>query len=198
MHCEEEDPMKVWPVPAVLTILLCAASAGAQPVPPWATVDSSAWANEANATWISDMARCSPSSALAATMKRGHWKTYPYELTTGQKGTMVWTSATAKAPALRIPLGVKGWYAIFVGLFSGANSSVAWIKLSTDAAPLERSGSGGDYPLTPSGARESGAYGNFRDTFFKVAELNGDETIQFAPQTEGFTSACGVGYVKLI
>src|SRR5579871_503319 len=104
--------MRHWLVLVVLIASLQAASAGAGTVPPWATVDSSAWANEARATWISDMSRCSPSSALAATMKRGHWKTYPYELTTGRKGTMVWTSATAKAPALRIPLGVKGWYAI--------------------------------------------------------------------------------------
>jgi hypothetical protein len=168
------------------TIWLWAAAASAQTLPPWAVPDSSAWANETRATWITDMSRCSPSSALATTMRRGHWKTYTYELTTGRKGTMVWTSAAAKAPALKIPLGVKGWYAIFVGLFSGANGSVAWLKLNTDVAPMERSNSNGDY------------YGNFRDTFFKVAELNGSETLQIAPQTVGFTSPCGVGYVKLI
>ncbi|HXG24664.1 MAG TPA: hypothetical protein VNJ09_08935 [Chthonomonadales bacterium] len=178
--------MKFWLVPTVLAILLCTKSAGTETIPPWATPDSSAWANETKAIWITDMSRCNPSSALSITMKRGHWKTYPYELTTGQKGIMVWTSATAKAPALRIPLGVKGWYAIFVGLFSGANGSVAWIKLNTDVAPLKRSNSNADY------------YGNFRDTLFKVAQLNGDETLQFAPQTEGYASACGVGYVKLI
>src|SRR5215469_4731346 len=145
-------------VVAVLMATLQVTSARAQMLPPWATPDSRAWANEARATWITDMARCSPASALSATMRRGHSKTYSYELIGGRKGAMVWTSATARAPALQIPLGVKGWYAIFVGLFSGANGSVAWIKLNTDTAPLERSNSNADY------------YGNFRDTFFKVAE----------------------------
>ncbi len=170
---------------AVLGVLVPAACAGAE-IPPWASPDSSAWANEARATWITDMTRCSPSSALSPTMRRGHWKTYPYELTTGRKGMLVWTSARAKAPPLKLPLGVKGWHAIFVGLWGGGTNSDAWIKLSTDAAPLERANSIGDY------------YGNFRDTFFKVADLAGSETIQFAPLTEGFTSACGIGYVKLI
>jgi hypothetical protein len=178
--------MKRWLVLTVSMALLWAVTGSAQTLPPWATPDSSAWANEARATWISDMSRCSPSSALASTMRRGHWKLYPYELVNGRKGVLLWTSATARAPALRIPLGVHGWYAIFVGLFSGANGSVAWIKLNTDSAPLERSNSNGDY------------YGNLRDTFFKVAELKGDETLQIAPQTAGFTSACGVGYVRLI
>lgn len=178
--------MQRWLLLVTLHLLWLAAPAGAETLPPWATTNSSAWANEARAIWMTDMTRCSPSSALASTMKRGHWKTYPYELTTKQKGTLVWTSANAKAPALHLPLGAKGWYAIFVGLFSGANASTAWIKLNTDVAPLERSNSNGDY------------YGNLRDTFFKVAELNGTETLQIAPSTEGFTSPCGVGYVKLI
>jgi len=87
---------------------------------------------------------------------------------------------------LRIPLGVHGWYAIFVGLFCGANRSVAWVKLNTDVAPLQRSNSYGEY------------YGALRDTYFKVAQLHGNETILIAPQSSAVPSACGLGYIKLI
>ena len=52
------------------------------------------------------------------------------------KGTMVWASPDTGAPPLRIPLKVHGWYAIFVGLFSGVEcSSLAWMKLDRDPAP---------------------------------------------------------------
>lgn len=132
------------------------------------------------------MSRCSPPTALASTIRHGHWKLIPYQMKGGRKGVLAWTSATAKAPAVRIPLGVHGWYAIFVGVFSGAVGSTVWIKLDTDMAPLERSNG------------NSQGYGNFRDSYFKAADLRGDETIEFAPQTAGFPEACGIGYVKLI
>jgi len=175
-----------WLVLALLPLGLLAASTHAQTLPPWSAPLASGWANAAKAVVLTDMTRCTPASALSPRMRRGHWKAIPYELTTGVKGTMVWTSATAQAPPLRIKLGVKGWHAIFVGLFSGATPTQAWLKLSTDAAPLSRANSNSDY------------YGNLRDTLFKVAELRGDESLEIAPQSSGYASACGVGYVRLI
>src|SRR5579862_8237217 len=83
-------PLLAWflaALPAVIT--------SAQTIPPWATTDASAWANEAQATWITDMSRCSPSTALASTIRRGHWKLIPYEMRGGRKGVLAWTSATA-------------------------------------------------------------------------------------------------------
>jgi hypothetical protein len=171
---------------AILVILLSVARSEAQSFPPWSMPLASGWANEKQATVLTDMTRATPSSALSTQMKHGRWKTIPYELTTGLKGTMVWTSPMAKAPSLQMKLGAKGWHVIFVGLFSGASATRVWLKLNTDPAPLHRANSNRDY------------YGNLRDTFFKVVELKGDESLVMTPQSSGLASACGVGYVKLI
>ena len=156
-------------------------------IPPWAGTQISAWDNAAKTILLADMTTVEPASALAPRMKKRHWKKIPYELIGGQKGSMIWASPESNAPPVRLKLGVNGWYAIFVGVFSGPEaSSRLWVKLNTDPAPVARQNSNSDY------------YGNLKDAFFKVAELNGDETIQFSQQSAGFTSGGGVGYVKLI
>ena len=156
-------------------------------IPPWAGTQISEWDNAGKAILLADMTAVEPSSALAPKMKKRHWKRIPYELVGGQKGNMIWAGPESNAPRVRLPLGVKGWHAIFVGVYSGSESpSHVWMKLNTDTAPVARSNSNRDY------------YGNFKDAYFKVAELKGDETIQFSQQAAGYTSGAGVGYVKLI
>src|SRR2546421_10249272 len=139
------------------------------PIAPWASTFASGWANAARAVMLADMSHCEPASALAPTMKHRRWKTIPYELIGGQKGTMIWASPETSAPPERIRLGIKGWHAIYVGVYSGADSpSFAWIKLSSDSAPVPRQNTNTDY------------YGNVQDAFFKAANLSGDETLQVA------------------
>ncbi len=180
-------------------LTLCAALSGANgqaptpgsatisTIPPWVSTQSADWANAKRGVMLADMSKCESASALSATMKRRHWKTIPYELIGGQKGVMIWASQETNAPPVRVRLGVKGWYAIYVGVFSGAETpSLAWIKLSTDPAPVSRQNSNTDY------------YGNVQDAFFKVAELKGDETVQVAQQSSGYKVGCGVAFVKLI
>lgn len=170
-----------------LGLLLSAASAGAAEIPPWAGTLASAWKNAGQATLLSDMTAVEPASALSPRMRKRHWKSIPYELIGGQKGSMIWASPETDAPPVRMKLGAKGWYAIFVGVYSGPEApSRVWIKLNTDVAPVVRSNSNSDY------------YGNLKDAYFKVAELKGDETLQFAQQSSGYTSGAGLGYVKVI
>jgi hypothetical protein len=165
---------------------------GAQPadaptLPPWSSPNADAWANASRATLFTDISQYVPADARSAQMKRRRWKTIPYELKDGTKGTMVWASPDTGAPPVRIPLKVHGRHAIFVGLFSGVEcSSLAWIKLDRDPAPVPRQNTNTDY------------YGNLQDTLFKVAELKEDDVLQIAQQSTGYRSGCGVAYVRLI
>ncbi len=156
-------------------------------IPPWAGTEISEWDNAGKAIVLAEIAAVEPATAIAPRMKKRHWKRIPYELIGGQKGSMIWAGPESNAPAVRLPLGVRGWHAIFVGVYCGPEAaSQVWIKLNTDPAPVSRGNSNRDY------------YGNFKDAYFKVAELKGDETIQFSQQSGGYSSGAGVGYVKMI
>jgi hypothetical protein len=65
------------------------------------------------------MTQCEPNGALSLTMKKRHWKVIPYELSGGPSGKMIWASPETQAPIMKLNLGVKGWHAIYVGVFSG-------------------------------------------------------------------------------
>ena len=96
---------------------------------------------------------------------------------------MIWAGADTGAPTISLPLGVEGWYAIFVGVYTGCQVS---LKLDTDPAPLTRSNGVRDY------------YANSQDIFFKAAKLTRSSSLQISQQSEGFTSKSGVTHIKLI
>lgn len=172
---------------------LCAAAAIGQPgtspaaIPPWASAQAADWDNARKTVVLTDMTRVQPASAISPAMSAHHWKAIPYELRGGTKGTLIWASQDTGAPPVRIRLGVRGWHAIFVGVYNGAEgSSLAWLRLSSDPAPVARQNS--------SNAR----FGNVQDTFLKAAELKGNETLTISQQSAGYKSGCGVAFVKLI
>jgi hypothetical protein len=160
---------------------------GARPLAPWAGTEAQAWANVSKAIILTDMSQCQPASALSPRMKKGHWKIIPYELKHGSSGKMIWASPETGAPVMKLSLNVKGWHAIFVGLFcDDLPPSLAWLKLDGDAAPVPRQLSSAD------------EHGNFiADVFFKAAELKG-QSLYIGQKSSGYSSACGVAYVKLI
>jgi hypothetical protein len=161
--------------------------ASGQTTRPWAGAAVGEWTRASQAVVLTDMNQCAPASALSPRLKKGCWKVLPYETTSGLKGTMAWAGPEADAPELTLPLKVKGWHAVFVGLFSTSEvPTVAWLRLNTDPAPVNRSNSRNDY------------YGNSEEVFLKVAELGEDGTLQIGQQRHGFTSACGVTHVRLI
>ncbi len=139
------------------------------------------WSNWAKATVISDLGQCQPASALTSRAKHGHWKLIPYE-TAGLQGKLIWASAETNAPPLTLPLSVRGWHAIFLGLTDPSGLGCkAWVKLGRDLAAVPRTRGGGQ----------------IEDVFFKVADLT-DDTLCIAQQSSGRTTGCGVTYVKLI
>ncbi|PYV07784.1 MAG: hypothetical protein DMG07_27605 [Acidobacteria bacterium] len=153
---------------------------------PWADVFARRWANASKARITMDMGRCEPASALSSRPEPGHWKVIPYELTDGAKGNLLWAAADQGAPPLRLRLGVKGWHAVFVGLYATVlGPSTVWLRLDGDVAAQPRT------------TAEHSPYGSFTEVFFKVAELN-DTTLHIEQQSAGAASAAGIVYVKLI
>ena len=159
-----------------------------QPVQPWGGAAVGDWTNASEAIVLSDMSGCSPADALSPMkLKKGHWKLIPYEMQNGPAGNMVWAPPEAGAPELSLPLGVAGWYAVFVGLFSSSEvPTEAWLRLNRDPAPVRRVN------------RDNRYYGNSEEVFFKVAQLDEKSRICISQQTTGFLAACGVTHVKLI
>lgn len=147
------------------------------------------WANASKALILSDMTQCSPGSALSPQIRKHHWKVIPYELLNGIKGKMILASPETDAPAMKLPLGVKGYHAIFVGIFGGPDPvwtpNIVHLKLDGDPSSLTRE------------TKVPDCHGNVLETFFKVADLHG-ESLEIKQQSVGVRGACGVAYVKLI
>ncbi len=136
---------------------------------------------------IGDLTQCTPSSALSPRVKKGRWKVIPYVLKGGQRGKMVCAGPETGAPPLRLRLGLVGWHAIFVGVFSTSHApSQVWLKLDGDPAP------------TPRYNRANAHYGNVEDVFFKVADLAESCHLHIRQQSSGTKCGCGVVYVKLV
>ncbi len=139
------------------------------------------WARSADAVVLRDMSRAEPRDALAHRATKGKWRLIPYE-SGGRAGVMVWASAETRAPEIRLPLGVKGWYAVFVGIAapSGLTRRVL-LRLDNDPAFVPR-------------AHVSGA---IEEVFFKAADLTG-RSLHIAQHDHSICRAAGVAYVKLI
>ncbi|MFH1566779.1 MAG: hypothetical protein ABIL09_02190 [Gemmatimonadota bacterium] len=155
--------------------------------PLWGGAVPGEWARAAEAALRTDMAEGSPAEALSAALRKGRWKTVPYETVEGWTGTMVWAAPEAEAPDLSVPLGVEGWHAVFVGLFAAPECpTLAWLRLDGDPAAVRRE------------ARVDPFYGSAEEVFLKAARLEKTSRLHVSPQRRGFVQACGLTHVRLI
>ena len=168
-------------------VAYCRAAEDAPPQP-WAGAALSDWKAADRAIVISDLARCTPAEALVPMKtQKGRWKVIPYEMTSGYKGKMIWAAPEAGAPEVCFPLKHKGWYAIFVGLFSATEvPTLAWLRLDEDLASMKRY------------SKLNNGYGCSQEVFFKVARLGENSRLCIGQQSTGNVSACGITHVKLI
>ena len=75
------------------------------------------WERSKDAIVISDMSVVTPGSALSSDVRRVRkWKVLEYETKAGLKGKCIASLPDTGAPEVTLPLNVKGWYAIYVGL----------------------------------------------------------------------------------
>ncbi|MFH1567191.1 MAG: hypothetical protein ABIL09_04265, partial [Gemmatimonadota bacterium] len=142
--------------------------------PLWGGAVPGEWARAAEAVLRTDMAEGSPAGVLSAVLRKGRWKTVPYETVEGWTGTMVWAAPEAEAPDLSVPLGVEGWHAVFVGLFAAPECpTLAWLRLDGDPAAVRRE------------AREDPFYGSAEEVFLKAARLEKTSRLHVSPQRRG-------------
>ncbi len=134
------------------------------------------WENGAKPIVVTDMSQCQPATALADHRAKGKWKVLDYE-SGPYTGKLISANYESGAPPVALPLPVKGWHAIYVGVLEGR----ARLKLASDPAYVGRVRSQG--PL--------------EEVFFKAAALDGD-TLRIAQQTGGTGEECAVAYVKLV
>lgn len=113
---------------------------------------------------ISDMSQVMPKTALSNMRKKRHWKTIEYETASGLKGKSIASMTDTGAPKVTLPLNVKGWYAVYVGLggmgrFVRSQESHVRVKLTNDTAYQHRI--------------YGGATDDIEEVFFKTADLTG-------------------------
>ena len=183
-------------------------TSGTKTYQPWGGAALQDWANASTAIVLTDMTRCLPTATLSPRLKKGYWKVIPYQMTDtpkrwslnaghweelpykgGYSGNMLWAGPETGAPELRMPLKAKGWYAIFVGLFSASDAPTrAWLRLDQNPAPVMRTNA------------DSYCYGNVEEVFFKVAELDESSSLHLSQGSSGslFTCSCGISHIKLI
>ena len=125
------------------------------------------WERAKEAVVISDMSGVSPKSALTFDVRRQRqWKVLDYETKDGLKGNSISCTPDTGAPEVTLPLNVKGWYAVYVGLggmgrFAFGQESEARLKLTNDVTYQHR--------------RYSGARDDIDEVFFKAADLTGQD-----------------------
>jgi hypothetical protein len=131
---------------------------------------------------INDLSIGQPPQAISLRREPGHWKVLPYEAL-GFSGKCVCALPNTGAPELTLPLNVKGWHAVYLGLGSdgiNAKNNIR-VKLSGDAAFQHR----------------GQKYGEGEEVLFKCADLSGQD-LQIAQQNAGYSQSACLYYIKLV
>ena len=133
--------------------------------------DADKWEKTNEATLISDMTKVVPKTALTFDVRRKrHWKVLDYETVDGLKGKCITSTPDTGAPNVTLPLNVKGWYAVYVGLggvgrFAFGQGNEVRLKLTNDVTYQHRA--------------YAGARDDIEEVFFKAADLSG-QSLQIA------------------
>ena len=152
-------------------------------------------------TYLTDLDRCQPASALYPGAKARHWRMHTYETDT-LSGIMLRADTETDAPEVTYPLDVSGWHAVSIGMkgdsaFQVGNRVEGLARLSGDNTFSLLS--------VPLGARPERQ--QIRELFWKIADLTGQDIV-FAQlkarigSGEGpgsvFGSHARIAYIKLI
>jgi hypothetical protein len=130
---------------------------------------------------ISDLSKCTPASAITKETTKNTWRTADYELE-NFKGTMLTALVETTAPLVSLPLNVKGWYAVYLGLYRLYPNDGIRVKLTNDEATTL--------------VQADKAYDYFEEVFWKYADLTNQEIIFQQPELRiGSSYIC---FVKLV
>lgn len=136
--------------------------------------------------YLNDMSKCIPKTALSNKKEKSCWQLIEYEAE-NTKGVMACAVPEANAPDITYPLNLRGWYAIYLGIWGGMWDSTQYcalkVKLKHD-------------PCFTFFVRERENYFCIDKRFWKYADLT-DQNIVFGQQNTGFKKGAFVAYVRL-
>lgn len=143
---------------------------------------STLWQQRGEEWWLTDFTAIPDASRLSRIARYDHWQTAPYE-TTEFAGVMILANPKARAPALRIPLPVKGRASISVGMLENYSDRLL-IKLGRGRC-FEKL-SHGDVTPKPS----------IQELWWRDVDLvEGDELV--LQQDAGMEQRCAVTHVRI-
>ena len=157
--------------------------------------------DHSKAVYITDMGVCTPAAALSAEHRKYRWQTVPYEAE-GVSGTMIYSGPETDTPPVTLQLGVSGWYAVFLGLYSNIHSARLKARLTGDRGytwfEREESEAGSTDPVYsgPSAGRVD-SYA-LDERFWKYADLTGQDVVFAADVANSGPTPAYVAYVKLV
>ena len=149
-------------------------------------------------SYVTDLSRCTPQSALGDRATAGKWRMLPYETDT-LSGVMLRADPETAAPLVTCPLGVSGWHAVSVGLYAvhAGEQVIVLVRLS------------GEETFTKLALFEAGReeQGHIKELFWRIADLTGHDLVlaqlhrRTAPGDAAGAMSCPrarVAYVKLV
>ncbi len=158
-------------------------------------------------TYVSDLNNCVPSSAMSKKWQKKKWKLLEFE-TEQTKGTMLVSGQNTTPPEVKYSFKQKGWYAIYIALYSYRYYSRVQVKLKSD--PVFSILTQRDEVWRRQYEEGRGIYFSIKidELFWKYADLTDEEmtfrtvTVQTVPEDENsvgnVNNAVWVPYVKLI
>ena len=151
----------------------------------------------AEPTYVSDLDKCQPASALSSQPRRGRWRKLDYEAS-GFRGVMLVAGPETAAPEVTYPLRASGWHAISIGVHGSGGMPVRLlVKLDGEET----------YSMLTCPAVERRQRNHIHELFWKAADLTdkdlvlgqltwrvalGDESGSFA------STEVSIAYIKLV
>ena len=146
---------------------------------------------------LSDMSICKPASALSKIATKNHWTLFSYEAEE-ISGVIVGAGSMADAPDITLPLGVKGWYAIYLGYWNPHHDydgdTLVRLKLTGDQC--FRIITESNY-LGAEAAPMMWDRAELKECFVREADLTDKELI-FRQHKEGRPRKSYIAYIKLV
>ncbi|MBI3922658.1 MAG: family 10 glycosylhydrolase [Armatimonadetes bacterium] len=159
--------------------------------------------------YLTDLTRCRPARALSQGPQEGHWQMIPYQTVDDanvKSGTMIGAPSYLDVPEVTLPLGVSGWYAIYVGYWNPHHDydggTAIKVRLSDDPCFLRmKEGPPGFAPFdSPAGNWQLDrfqCYSNLTEAFIKNADLTNRDLV-FGKVNGPFGQKVYLAYVKLV
>ena len=166
---------------------------------------------DAKSIVFSDMNACLPKGSLSRdSSEKGCWTLVDYETAEGIKGTTMYATPENQPPSVSLPMNVKGWHKLYIGIHytrnSGGLSQGVWegggsvkIKLTKDRAfstfELEqyRRHALGVFPEKT--GWESSLWASVQEVFWRQADLT-EQEVTFT-QTDPMILS-NIAYVRLV